>query len=240
MRRLFIGLILSVLLSNTASAELDIPKVTYPKLAQQGGAAGAFVPEGWKLESEQKGDLNKDGVDDLLILLRMNDAKNIVKHDGLGTNPFDSNPRILAIALAGGANKPYKLVLQNHALIARSEDPVLDDPLSETGGIAIEKGALTVALHLFSSAGSWATGLTTYRFRHGKKGFELIGFDRSTTGRNDGGVEEVSINYLTGKVKIATGTIEDDELKVEWRKLKKKPLLLIDAIGDGLQFEPKY
>jgi hypothetical protein len=73
-----------------------------------------------------------------------------------------------------------------------------------------------------------------------QKGFELIGFDRSTTGRNDGGVEEVSINYLTGKVKIATGTIEDDELKVEWRKLKKKPLLLIDAIGDGLQFEPKY
>jgi hypothetical protein len=169
MRRLMSGILFALASAHPALAELDIPKVTYPKLAQQGGATEAFIPEGWKLESEQKGDLNKDGVDDLLILLRMNDAKNIVTHDGLGTNPFDSNPRILAVALAGGANKPYKLVLQNHTLIARSEDSVLDDPLSETGGIAIDKDALKVALHLFSSAGSWATGLTTYRFRHGKR-----------------------------------------------------------------------
>jgi hypothetical protein len=240
MRQLAAGVMVSLTFATPALADFEIPKVTYPKLAGEGASAQAFVPKGWKLESEQKGDLNKDGLDDLLILLRMDEPKNIITHDGLGRSPFDSNPRILAAALAGDAGKPYKLVLQNHTLIARPEDPVLDDTLSETGGVAIENGNLKVALHLFSSAGSWATGTTTFRFRHGKKGFELIGFDRSTTGRNDGSVEEVSINYLTGKVKIGTGTIEDDELKVEWRKLKKKRLLVIDQIGDGLMFEPNY
>lgn len=207
MRQLVSGILFALAFAHPALADLEIPKVSYPTLAPQGASASAFVPEGWKLEAEHKGDLNKDGKDDLLILLRMNDAKNVIKHEGLGANPFDTNPRILAIAFSGGANETYSLALENHTLIARPEDPVLEDPLSEFGEIAIEKGALKVALHLFSSAGSWGTGLTTYRFRHGKKGFEMIGFDRSSTNRGSGSVEEVSINYLTGKVKISTSTL---------------------------------
>ena len=241
MRYTVIGLLVGILFSTCASAqELVIPEVTYPSLPKHGASAQAFIPQGWKLETQQIGDLDKDGQDDLLLLLRMDNPQNIIKHDGLGQNPFDTNPRILAVALSGGAGKPYALVLENHTLIARPMDPVLEDVLAEFGGIAIERGALKVALHLFSSAGSWATGLTTYRFRHGRSGFELIGFDRSTTGRGDGSQEEISINYLTGKIKIATGSIEDDQLKVKWRKLKKKPLLTIDDIGNGLEFEPKY
>lgn len=65
-----------------------------------------------------------------------------------------------------------------------------------------------MALHLFSSAGTC------------------------------GSIEEISINYLTRKVEIGTGTIADDKLKVTGRTLPKQPLLLIDEIGDGLAFEP--
>ncbi len=241
MRQAIIGFFIGILFSTCALAqELIIPEVTYPSLPTEGTSPEAFVTKGWKLEAHERGDLNEDGLDDLLLLLRMDETRNILKNEGLGRNPIDTNPRILAIALAGGAGKPFTLALENHTLIARPEDPVLDDALSETGGIAIERNTFKVALYLFSSAGSWASGLTTYRFRHGKRGFELIGFDRSTTGRGDGSVEELSINYLSGKAKISTGTIEDDQLKVEWRKLKKGPLLRIDEIGNGLEFEPKY
>src|SRR5262245_18125680 len=210
MRRLLICITMAFAVT-PAFAELDIPKVTYPKLSAEGASSESFVPKGWKIEAEYKGDLNKDGKDDLLILLRMNEPGNVIQHDELGQNPFDTNPRILAAVFADEKDKSYRLVLQNHSLIGRPEDPGLDDPLSETGGIAVEGGTVKVALHLISSAGSWATGLTVYRIRHGKRGFELVGFDRSTTGRGDGSVEEVSINYLAGKVKVSTSTIEDDE-----------------------------
>lgn len=239
MRAPIFGLLIGSVFATTVSAqELVIPKVTYPALPKDGANAEAFVPKGWKLEKQQVGDLNKDGRDDLLLLLRMDDPKNIVKNEGLGQNPFDTNPRILAVAFNDGAGKSFTLGLENHTLIARTEDPVMDDPVGESGGVAIERGTLKVDLYSFASAGSWSAGTTTFRLRHGRRGFELIGYDSTSTQRNTGEVEEISINYLTGKVQISTGTIEDDKLKEKWRKLPKKKLLLIEEIGDGLAFDP--
>lgn len=239
MRSPILGLLFSVLFAASVSAqELVIPKVTYPSLPKEGETAEAFVPKGWRLEKQQSGDLNKDGQDDLLLILRMDDRQNILKNEGLGQNPFDTNPRILAVAFSNGAGKTFTLELENHTLIARTEDPVMDDPVGESGGVAIERGTLKVDLYSFASAGSWSTGTTTFRFRHGKRGFELIGYDSSSTQRNSGEVEEVSINYLTGKVQISTGTISDDKLKDKWRKIPKKKLLLLEEIGDGLAYDP--
>ena len=237
MRSSLLGLLISVLFSTCVSAqEPVIPKVTYPSLPPDGASAEAFVPKGWKLEKQQSGDLNKDGQDDLLLLLRMDDRKNILKNEGLGQDPFDTNPRILAVAFGNG--RSFTLGLENHTLIARTEDPVMDDPVGEAGGVAIERGTLKVSLYSFASAGSWSAGSSTFRFRHGKRGFELIGYDSSSTQRNTGEVEQVSINYLTGKVQISTGTISDDKLKDKWRKIPKKKLLLLEEIGDGLAFDP--
>lgn len=237
MRSSLFGLLGGLLFATSVSAqELVIPKVIYPSLPQDGASAEAFVPKGWKLEKQQSGDLNKDGQDDLLLLLRMDDRKNILKNDGLGQDPFDTNPRILAVAFGNG--KSFTLGLENHTLIARTEDPVMDDPVGESGGVAIERGTLKVSLYSFASAGSWSAGSSTFRFRLGKRGFELIGYDSSSTQRNTGEVEQVSINYLTGKVQISTGTIEDDKLKDKWRKIPRKKLLLLEEIGDGLAFDP--
>src|SRR5262245_61487571 len=98
MQRLLICVVLAFAVARPALAELDIPKVTYPTLPAEGSSAESFVPTGWKLEAEHKGDLNKDGKDDLVLVLRMNEPRNVIQHDELGQNPFDSNPRILAIA----------------------------------------------------------------------------------------------------------------------------------------------
>lgn len=59
---------------------------------------------------------------------------------------------------------------------------------------------------IFSNAGSWTSGLTTVA--SGRRGFVLIGFDRSMLARNSGEITEISINYLGGKARIGTGTIE--------------------------------
>ena len=229
----------ALLADPAAAQELVIPQVTYPALSVRATAAQGFVPPGWKLELQASGDLNRDGLPDIAFLLRQQDPKNVVPNkQGLGVDPLDTNPRILAVAFAT-APSGYELVVQNHALIPRRVDPVFADPLDEPGGFAIERGALRVKLHLFASAGSWTMSNTTYVFRHQNGRFELIGFDRETTQRNSGRTSGISINYSTGKANISTGSIESDAKKVTSKSLRPGQLLTIDQIGDGLDFEPK-
>ena len=81
-------------------------------------------------------------------------------------------------------------------------------------------------------------GGTTYTFRWQDGGFKMIGFDRDSTMRNSGETEEVSINYLTGKKILKTGSIENDKQKVSESRIANKPLIDLTAIDDGLMFDP--
>ncbi|HEX8665371.1 MAG TPA: hypothetical protein VF744_15215 [Beijerinckiaceae bacterium] len=218
--------------------ELAIPEAVYPALPKTAASAEGFVPPGWALESQASGDLNGDGVPDLAFVLRGKDPKNVVPNEsGLGENPLDTNPRILAAAF-GATSGGYTLALENRTLIPRRTDPVMADPL-EDGGISIERGALKVRLHLFMSAGGWGMSTATYTFRHRDGRFALIGYDREEVQRNSGETRSVSINYAMGKMKTETGSIEKDAKKVRWKTLPRRPAPTIDSIGDGLEFDPE-
>ncbi|WP_224082535.1 hypothetical protein [Cupriavidus laharis] len=111
------SLIAALMMSAPALAqELVIPPVDYPVLPATAKSAEGFVPKGWRLESRSDGDLNNDGRSDLVLVLRQQRASNIVRHDGMGQNPLDTNPRILAVAWSR-ADGGYALAVQNHALI---------------------------------------------------------------------------------------------------------------------------
>jgi hypothetical protein len=220
-----------------ALAQAEPPPVSYPKLVTQGASAEAFAPAGWRVELKIAGDLNKDGIDDLALVIRQNDPKNVLTNTGLGVPKLDTNPRILAVVF-GKAGGGYQLALENHTLIPRTTEPNLDDYLAESGGVAIKRGTLQVTLHLFSSAGGWGAGNRTFTFRFQTRRFVLIGYDATTVQRNTGKITELSVNYVTGKMKLATGSIENDESKVQWKTLPKRPLLTIGQIGDGMDFDP--
>jgi hypothetical protein len=215
--------------------ELVIPEVSYPELPNEASVLEGFVPPGWRLEAKAEGDLDRDGDADLALVLRQQDPKNVFVNEGLGENPFDTNPRILAVA-AREPSGGYRLAVANRTLIPRRIDPVQSDPLSELGRIDIARGALRVTLYRFASAGGWSMGTTSFAFRLRGGALELIGYDRDATARNTGETEEVSINYLTGRRKLARGSIERDGTMVTWRKLPPGPLLTIGQIGDGLSF----
>jgi hypothetical protein len=222
--------------SAARSQDLKTPPAQYPKLSSAAPSPEGFVPQGWKLEQKAAGDLDRDGIDDIAFVLHRNDAKNVIRHDGLGANPLDTNPRILAVAF-GGRDGGYSLQLQNQTLIPRGTDPVLDDPLGE-GALRIERGTLKVALEFFASAGGWETSLTTYTFRFQNGRFEMIGFDRNTTQRNSGKTTDISINYSTGKMQIATGQIEKDAKTTRTKNLPRRALPTVEQVGDGLAFDP--
>ena len=196
------------------------------------------MPAGWALESQVSGDLNRDGIADLALVLHEQNPQNIVPNDnGLGENPLDTNPRILAVAFGRADSAGYTLALEKHTLIPRREFATLDDPLLD-GGISVERGTLRVTMGFFASAGSWATSTTTYTFRHQNGRFELIGFDRDETQRNTGETTGTSINYSTGKAKLTSGNIESDEETVRWKSLPSREPVTIEQIGDGIEFEP--
>jgi hypothetical protein len=218
-----------------AAQALDPPAVVYPQLPAQGRDAAAFVPGGWTLEFERRGDLNGDGRADLLLVLKMADPRNVLDNAGFGPDRFDTNPRMLAVAFAEGDG--YRLALRDHALIPRPDAPNMEDYL-DGGEPAIARGAFSVNLHQFSSAGSWNTSETTFLFRYRQDCFQLIGYDMRGLHRGSGEVDEISVNYLTGKAKLRTGSIEDSALRTQWRQLPRQPLRCLQQVGDGLAFDP--
>ena len=213
--------------------EENVPHVTFPKLAATAANAAGFVPKGWKLDHAQKGDLNEDGVDDLMFVLLDDDPKNIVSIETAPSNPVNTNPYMLAVAFGDKAGGGYRLALQNHELIPRPLETPFDE-LYTKDGTKIENGGFTVALYRFGST----IHVPKFRFRFQHEKFELIGFDSVSHDRNGSAVIETSVNYLSGKAEIKTGVIENDATKSTFKKLKSMRLLTLDEIGDGARFEP--
>lgn len=216
----------------------DLLPAVYPDLPASGAALDAFVPQGWRLETTETGDLNGDGRDDAALTLREDNPAGII--DGRpqgGPERYDTNPRMLAVVFANTAGG-YDLALENHTLVGRTTEPSLQDPLDpdgiQEGGIAIGNGTLRVTLGYF--AGDMGNVTFTFRYQHNR--FELIGYDHVNVERNSGATTDVSINYSTRRVETRTGNIGDDDEKVALTKLPAAPLLTMPDIGDGLEFTP--
>ena len=224
--------------SGAFAQELVIPEVRYPALPATAANAEGFVPSGWAIERRAGGDLNGDGAADLAFVLRMRDPANILSHDGLGNNPFDTNPRILGVAFAAAGR--YRLAVENNVLIPRRDFPTQEDPFfGEDAEFSIAHGALRLSLYRFMNAGGWDMGPTTFTFRWQAGALRLIGYDFVNVQRNSGRMTSLSINYLTRRVRTATGNVGSDAEQVRWTRLRPAPLPTIEQIGDGLEFDPE-
>jgi hypothetical protein len=221
-----------------AAAEPAIPAASYPALVKHAQSVEGFLPWEWRIELKVSGDLNGDGRDDVVLVLRAIDDRNVIDMRGQGgPESFDTNPRILMVAFANAAGG-YDLALENHTLIARTTEPSAQDPLDpngvQEGGVAIKKGTLQVTLGYFG--GNMGHLTHTFRFQGGR--FALIGFDSVDVERSKGTIRQVSVNYATRRMERSIGKISDDINKVTRTTLPAKPLLTMEQVGDGLQFNP--
>ena len=170
-----------------------------------------FIPKGWKKLIVEKGDLNKDKIDDVVLVIEKNDPKNFKKiEDSPRSNPVNFNPRIILV-LFKDKNSKYTLVAKNDKNFIVSpgyaseeeletlDSPDYNDNLSKA--VTIKNNTL----HIFTLADYIkAATSTTYIFRYQNNRFELIGLDaQSILGDTEyANTRNYSLNLSTKKLII--------------------------------------
>ena len=194
-----------------------------PQLAKEGRTIEEVVPNGWDIQSAT-GDLNKDGIEDFVLIVRPNDPAYIKTRDD--DFQYNFNPLFLAVYF-GSPSGVYKRFKVWHDTVSGREDEYTDitNELSIT-----PKGAIDIRVSYCSNIRTDETGATTYRYRFQSGDFYLIGEESSWLNRMTGEGESTSINYLTGQKEITTGNmIEEKDLKTKKVKIKKEPLRLLGS-----------
>lgn len=206
----------------------------FPRLIRAASSAEGFAPQGWRVEQAVQGDFSRDGKADLAFVLRKTDPAGMITRDYF--DPTDINPRIIGVALGSGPGGGFTLAAQDHALIpTRDADGLnMDDPFEQ--GLSIENGSLVVQVNLFMSAGGGDAGPYSFRLRYQDGAVRLIGYDHTNVQRMSGEAKTISVNFLTGRMTTATGTIESDEETTVVSRTTTPPLTL-DQIGDAFAFE---
>lgn len=156
-----------------------------------------FVPKNFKVQDTVMGDLNNDGLLDILILVKDTDPKYFVIDEY--NKPVDRNRRGLIILFK--SKNSYDLIANNlSCFYSENEDGGVYFPPELS--IEIVKNVINVHF-AHGRYGFW-----TYKFRYQNDDFELIGYDSSS---NNGPVvmSHTSINYSTGK-KIVKKNINVD------------------------------
>jgi len=164
------------------------------------------------------GDLNKDGIQDKLVVETPQNKANIqVRDDGY---VYNFNQPIMYIYF--GSADGYKLYKKYNNVIPRKE--VEEECIDYEIGIT-DKGVLRIGYDIMYSMGSYGTNKHSYLFRYQNGDFFMIGEDYSSMTRNNGNTEDISINYVTHKKQVIKGNAFDEVTPTEkWSKIPAKPL----------------
>ena len=190
----------------------------------------AYLPASYTLFEAIQGDLNQDGLKDVVLIVKATDPKQWVTDEYRGK--LDRNRRGVIVLL--NAKGQYQKVVQNLSLFSSE---------NEDGGVyfapelvpSIEKGLLKLH-YAHGRYGYWA-----YQFRLEGHDMRLIGYDSSD---NFGPYvnSETSVNFLTAKKLVRENLNKDPDsdpkFKETWSKVNVAPMYLskIQDIDD-LSFE---
>ena len=165
--------------------------------------------------TQAKGDLNKDGIDDLVIIATP--PFKMKEEDG-----EEYTQPILAIYW-GNSDGSFSLF--------RHYDNVM--PVIYGDNIQLEwsvnitpHGVLNIGVSSFASTGSWESWRETNVLRYQEGDFFLIGKEQSSLSRNTGKTVDTSTNYLTRKCHTTTGNEFDQSVtpRTVWSRLPKAGL----------------
>jgi len=191
--------------------------------------ANDFIPQGFVLASTSIGDLNKDGVDDKVLLVKGTDKGAFEKNDY--GELVDLNRRGI-IVLFKKDNK-YEMILKNlNCFSSENEDGGVY--YAPELSLEIDKGNIYIH-YAHGRYGYWK-----YTFRYRNSDFYLIGYDTSEGGEVID--KETSINFLSKKKQVKVNTNSsaeggDEEFTETWTNITVTKLLKLRDIKDFENFE---
>jgi hypothetical protein len=233
----------------------DFGKVSFEQYGQEadGGAAAAantFTEEqqGYRLFEELYGDLNGDGKDDYVAIIKGTDKGQMVKDENSG-ELVDRNRRGILISFNNGND--YQRVLDNRSCF-ESENEEGGTYFPPELSVSTGRGNLYIAYN-WGKYGQWKY---TFRYRNGE--FVLIGYDAysrempnnySAEGEGEGEREvevvetESSYNLLTKKVFVKTVTSYTDggsNTNEKWDTFVVNRLVKLIDIQDFREFDKGF
>ncbi len=187
-------------------------------LKKQGTNVEDIVPQGWTHE-EVTGDLNKDGIADLVVNAKPDfKEKTKTRDDGY---VYNFNRPILAIYF-GSADNTLTLWRQYDQVLPADEEENCSHEITLE---ITDRGVLRINTNLSCSSGGWGTYIDRYFYRYQNEDFFLIGKENEEVRRNTGEIKTVSDNFLTWKRQVKTENFSDGTPpKEKWSRLTKKPL----------------
>ena len=198
--------------------------------AEQKQNANDFLPKGYVVFEKITGDLNKDSIDDCVLIIKGTDTSKIITDENRGR--LDRNRRGIIVLFSKSGH--YELAVKNYdCFSSENEDGGVYFPPELS--IEIEKG------NLYVHYGHGRYGFWKYTFRFQNSDFELIGYDAS---ENRGPVvnSETSINFSTKIKQVKVNTNEnavsgEEVFKTISKKIKIDQLLKLSNIKDFDQLD---
>lgn len=178
----------------------------------------AYLPAKYQLFEAIEGDLNKDGLKDVVLIVKATDPEAFVQDEYRGQ--LDRNRRGVIILL--NQKGKYKTLLSNLSCFSSENE---DGGVYFPPDLWLEINNNLLDIHY----GHGRYGYWRYLFRLEGNDLRLIGYDDSN---NRGPLiqSQTSINFLTGKKVIRKNMSEDEEeeprFKETWSKIKQPPIYL--------------
>ena len=158
------------------------------------------------------GDLNKDGLEDLVTLTPIPSAEDSVAG-------FLCYKLVAFLGDGDGNFEPWKTYDKSIVV-------PLNDFISYDLSLSVKRGSIHIEVGEFASAGSWSSDNYTFVFRYQNDDFYLIGHEHDSFARNTGKGEKNSFNHLTHKKLTTTYNAFDENVpqRSKWSDIPEAPL----------------
>ena len=186
-----------------------------------------FIPEGYLATEKYIGDLNKDGQDDCVLIIKKSDKSNVVinQYD----QKVDRNRRGIIVLFKN--ENGYQLADKNYDCFSSENE--------DGGGYIPPELVIQIKNEkLYVHYGHGRYGYWDYTFRFQNSNFELIGYDQ-TDMRGPSIIQQISLNFLSKKKLVRKNTYqpknEGDIKEVfdeKWTDIKIEALIKLSEIDD--------